>query len=359
MLALPTRRDEIARAREEGLRIAAVLPIHSPRALVRAHGFAPVEVWGPPGVDTTLGNRHFQSYACPIVRNAASFLLGAGGDAVDVVVVPHTCDALQGFASVLRDFLATKQPVLTLYLPRGRRASDTAFFVDELRRLGGELARISGKAPTDAELAAAIDDEERAADAAARLLAERDDVALSDRELWSLLRSREYVAPSRFVELAAAAPRGPRPGSQGAVRLLLSGIVPEPMTVFDVLEQSGARVVVDDLACGSRRVYPHVDDPDPWRRLACSMLAAAPEPTLGSSIEDRVADVRRRASAARAAGAIVLDPTFCEPELFYLPKLREGLDRAGVPLLHLEVELGGALPAQLETRVEAFVETLR
>lgn len=357
MLALPTRAEAIARAREHGLRVAAVLPIHYPRALLRAHGFAPLEVWGPPGVDTTLGNRHFQAYACPIVRNAASFLLGAGGEGVDVIVVPHTCDALQGLASVLRDFLATRQPVLTLYLPRGRRASDTAFLVDELRRLGGELARVSGKAPTDEELAFEIDAEDAASEAAARIVADRDSIALSDRDFFALLRSREYLPPHQFVAIARSVPLAERP--HAGVRVLLSGIVPEPMAIFDVIEQAGARVVADDLACGSRRDYPRVDDADPWRRMARALLAAAPEPTLGPAIEDRVEVVRRRAASSRATGAIVIDPTFCEPELFYLPKLREGLERAGVPLLHLEVELGGALPAQLETRVEAFVETLR
>jgi benzoyl-CoA reductase/2-hydroxyglutaryl-CoA dehydratase subunit BcrC/BadD/HgdB len=359
MLALPTRAEAIARARDQGRRVAAVLPIHYPRALLRAHGFEPIEVWGPPGVDTTLGNRHFQSYACPIVRNAASFLLGPGGDALDVVVVPHTCDALQGLASVLRDFLATKQPVLTLYLPRGRRGSDAAFLVDELRRLGGELARISGVTPSDADLAAAVDAEDAAAAASAALLVVRDRLALSDRELFALLRSRECLPPARFVELAAAAPRGEAPVAAGSVRLMLSGIVPEPMEIFDVLAAAGARVVADDLACGSRRAYPRVDERDPWRRMARALLAAPPEPTLGLGIEDRVDLVRSHAVAARAAGVVVVDPTFCEPELFYLPKLREGLERANIPLLHLEVELGGALPAQLETRLEAFVETLR
>jgi benzoyl-CoA reductase/2-hydroxyglutaryl-CoA dehydratase subunit BcrC/BadD/HgdB len=358
-MLLPTRAEVLARAKDEGRRIAGVLPVHQPRALLRAHGFHPMEIWGPPRVDPTAGNRHFQSYACAIVRNATSFLVGPGAAGVDAVVVPHTCDALQGMASVMRDFMALKQPVLTLYLPRGRRDSDVAFLVDELRRLGGELAAISGVRPTDDDLGRAIEAEEAAAAAAATLYAARDDVALSDREFFGLLRSREYLPPERFVELAGAAPRGPRPGAAEPVRLLLSGIVPEPMTLFDTIEEAGARVVADDLACLSRRVYPVVDDPDPYRRLARSFLAAAGEPTLGSPIPERVASVREAAVSSRAAGVVVFDPKFCEPELFYLPLLRAGLEAASVPLLHLEVELGDSLPAQTQTRIEAFVETLR
>src|SRR4030066_313196 len=48
-LPLPTRRRVIAEARDRGRRVVAVLPYHYPRALLRAFGFHPVELWGPPG----------------------------------------------------------------------------------------------------------------------------------------------------------------------------------------------------------------------------------------------------------------------------------------------------------------------
>ena len=42
---LPSRRDVIERTRQRGGRAMAVLPYHYPRALLRAHGFHPVELW--------------------------------------------------------------------------------------------------------------------------------------------------------------------------------------------------------------------------------------------------------------------------------------------------------------------------
>src|SRR5512141_669326 len=75
-MELPSRKVVIEQMRAQGKRIAAVLPIHSPRALLRAYGYHPVEVWGPPGVDVSTGASHFQAYTCSIVRNGISFVLG-------------------------------------------------------------------------------------------------------------------------------------------------------------------------------------------------------------------------------------------------------------------------------------------
>ena len=55
---------------------------------------------------------------------------------------------------------------------------------------------------------------------------------------------------------------------------------------------------------------------------------------------------------------VALVVKFCEPELFELPALREGLQRARVPLLVLEHELGVALSGAAITRLEAFREMI-
>ena len=72
---LPSRRQTIADHKARGGRVAAVFPVHHPRALWRAFGVHPVEVWGPPGTDTTLGDAHLQAYTCGIVRGGLSFVL--------------------------------------------------------------------------------------------------------------------------------------------------------------------------------------------------------------------------------------------------------------------------------------------
>jgi len=355
-LRCPTRAEVVARVQAAGRRVAAVLPYHYPRALLRAHGFHPVEVWGPPGVPRDEGGRHFQAYTCDIVVRATSFLLRGGLDGVDAILVPHTCDALQGMGSVLGDFVRPTPPVLTLYLPRSRRPVDHEFLVAELRRLGEALAAISGRVPAPADWEAAFAAEDAADRALADLYARRAGLAVTDREFYTAVRSREFLPAEDFVALAGSLAAGDPPGG---VPVMLSGIVAEPLDLFDHLSAMGARVVADDLASGRRRVYPLQDGGDPHTRLATRLLGGPPDPTRGDPIAARARHLREQMGAAGARGLVIYDPKFCEPELFDVPLLRRHLSAAGLPVLHVEVELTGSLTQQTLTRLEAFVETLR
>lgn len=354
--SLPSRHTVLAQQRAQGQRVIAVLPFHYPHALLRACGFHPMEIWGPPHISATLDDEHFQEYACSIVRNATQFLKQDLCGLVDAILIPHTCDSLQGMASVLQGFARTA-PVLTLYLPRGRRPSDLEYAQAELRQLAQRLCAISGATPTPEALHAAMDLEDQAMAAHRRVLAQRRQYAVSDRSLYSTLRAREYLAPQDYLAQLAALPLAAQPDTRAGV--FLSGIVPEPMGLFDLLNDNGAIVVGDDLACSARRLYAPFDDADPWLRMARQMLSMAPEPTISPALDARNAHILQRLRDAGAAGMLIYDVKFCEPEAFYVPLLEKAVRAAGLPCLHLEVELECHVPDQIQTRIGAFLEILR
>lgn len=349
----PTREQTLERAREKGLKVLATLPYHYPRALVRAHGFHPMEVWAPTQARPDVGASHFQAYACSIVTRGAAFLLEGGFAKVDAALVPHGCDALQGLGSVLRDFVTVRPPVLTLYAPRTRRPVDLDYLVAEYRRLGESLVMAGGREPTPAQWRQALEVED-AADAALRhLYAAREDLALSDREFYTVVRMREFLLAEDFAGLVAGLPEGS--SGRAGVPIVLAGIAVDPPDLLDVVADAGAHVVADDLSTGTRRLLPEVDDDDPWRRLARSYLAGPADPTRADPLAARVRRLIDLVAQTGARGVLVVAPTFCEPEQFYLPALRKGL---GVPLLYLERESGAPIDGQLVGRIEAFVETL-
>ncbi len=346
----PSRLQTLERARGQDLRVLAALPYHYPRALIRAYGFHPMEVWAPP-VGTDAGAVHFQAYACSIVTRGAAFLMDGGFDAVDAVLVPHGCDALQGLGSVLRDFVAERPPVLTLYAPRTRRSLDLDYLMAEYRRLGESLVAAGGREPSPPDWAAAFAVEDAADQAMRELYAHR--TALTDREFYAAVRAREYLLPEDFVELVAGLPRGV--ATRAGLPIVLSGIMADPPDLLDVVNEAGAHIAADDLSTGSRRILPATDGADPWRRLAQAYLEGPVDPTRADPIADRVSRVRDLVDSTGARGVLAIAPPFCEPEQFYLPGLRKGLD---VPLLYIEHEGGGEVDGQLVGRIEAFVETL-
>jgi benzoyl-CoA reductase/2-hydroxyglutaryl-CoA dehydratase subunit BcrC/BadD/HgdB len=358
---IPTRSQAIQAHKNRGGEIAAVLPIHAPRALLRAFDILPVEVWGPPAVDASYGAAHLQPYVCSIVRNALSFLLAGGLDVVDYILVPHACDSLQGLGSILIDFIQPRQPVLPLYFPRGKRQSDLDFLADELRALYRRFEGLSGRSPSDEALMDCIQGDEEADDLLANLHLKRRYLPQTQAEFYRLIRGREYLPSERFAELAsnALAQAAEEPLEMKGTPILLSGIVPEPMALFDALEEMPAFVVADDLACCGRRLYPPGDDQDPFRRMAQRLLGAPPDAMHGSSIAVRLAHLSRLAHETGARGVVFYEVKFCEPELFDLPALRQGLAALGIHSLVVEMDLNDGLSQRTLTRLEAFLETIQ
>ncbi len=331
------------------------MPIHYPRAMLRAHRLHPMEIWGPPSVERHEGSRHFQAYTCDIVVKAMSFLRSGGLDEAKAILVPHTCDALQGMGSVLGDFLKPDQRVLTLYLPRARRSSDHEFLRRELGRLATTLVEVSGHEPSADDWAEAFEAEDAADAALAELYQGRGRLAVSDRDFYTIVRSREYLTAEQFCEQVAALPKGE--AARRGVGLMISGIVAEP-ELFDQIEDMGAHVAGDDLACGFRRVYSPSTQADPLERAANRLMTSPADPTCGTPIQVRVDTLQTRMRALGARGLLIYDPKFCEPELFDVPLLRKHLNALGFPVLHVEFEMGDSLPHQTLSRIEAFVETL-
>jgi benzoyl-CoA reductase/2-hydroxyglutaryl-CoA dehydratase subunit BcrC/BadD/HgdB len=362
LATVPRRSEVIGDFKSQGGSIAAVFPIHYPRALLRAFDILPVEVWGPPGVDTSSGAGHLQAYVCSIVHSALSFLLSGGLDVADLLVVPHACDSLQGLGSILTDLIGTRQPVIPIYLPRGRRASDLDFLANEFRSVYGRLETITGRAPTEAELLASIQREEAADALLAELYQNRRSIPLTHGAFYRLIRSREYLPAETFSELAleTLSASNPARGVEGEhIPIVLSGIVPEPMALLDAISEMGGVVAADDLACCGRRLYPAGTSEDPFRRMAERLIHAPPDSTRSSSIEERLIHLKGLVEKSGAKGVVFYGVKFCEPELFYLPSLIRELKDAGIPSLTVEVDINDPLPHGVLTRMEAFLEMIR
>jgi len=140
--------------------------------------------------------------------------------------------------------------------------------------------------------------------------------------------------------------------------VVLSGLVPEPMSFLDIVSEAGATIAADDCACSGRRLYPEGGSELPLVRMAERILGASPCSMRGSPIQARIDHLLDLATRTQSKAVIFFEVKFCEPEQFYLPLVRAGLDAAGVRSIVLEVDVTDTLPRQAATRVEALLETL-
>jgi benzoyl-CoA reductase/2-hydroxyglutaryl-CoA dehydratase subunit BcrC/BadD/HgdB len=348
----------------------AVLPIVHPKELLTAHGILSVELWGPPGPPRGDAAGRLQSYVCAVARNALAFVASGAADVVDGLLVPHTCDSLQGLATLLSDLGGWKKPLLVFQHAHGPdRQSARAFVEGELRALSTSLEAISGKSLDPDRLAGALRLHAELDAARAALLDARARLPMDDVELYALLRRGEWLWPEEHLgELRAAAARlAPAPVAPG-VPILVTGYVPEPAGLLAALTRAGAYVAADDYAAVGRRIPRPTPTPtptstppggDPWAALVDRYFALPPCPTRASDQGARMRHLEALLDRSGAKGVLVHVQKFCEPELFDVPAIRRTFAARGVPVVVLEGELERELSAQAETRVEAFVEMLR
>ena len=353
---LPSRKEIIRKVKSKGKRVACVLPVHYPPELLRAFSIHPIELWGPPGIDTTTAKAHLQSYICSIMHSSLSFILKGCPDEIDFILVPHCCDSLQGIGSILKDFITPKQKILTLYIPRGKRESDIEFLAEELKRIYGMLSEITGLEPKADILHSQIDLQERIDELLLSVYEKHSKKESDSVTFYRTIRAKGYLPPDEYINLLEKLIESK--ARENRVRILLSGIVPEPEEVLQVVEDAGGVVICDDMACCYRRVYKRVSDGDPFKRMARRMLSV-PDSLLGSPIGERFDFLVKLCNTYGANGIIFYNIKFCEPEKFYHPLLKERLKSANIESLIIETDINEKLPQQIRTRIHAFIEKLR
>jgi len=173
---------------------------------------------------------------------------------------------------------------------------------------------------------------------------------------WGLQGRGVDVARAYRDELAARVVA--QEGGIPAERLRLMWIqnrIPFKHELDELLEQQhGAAIVIDEL---NDVTWEPVDPRDPFTGMARRILSVP----LCANADDRVASLQRLAKDYRVDGAINPCHWGCRQGAGIRGLVEAGLERAGVPVLNLEVDCVDARnfsPGQLRPRLEAFLEML-
>lgn len=142
-------------------------------------------------------------------------------------------------------------------------------------------------------------------------------------------------------------------------KVLLTGIMSGSSDYLALMEENNLAVVADDLAQEGRQY--RVDVPagsDALERLARRWSLMSGCPLLIDPDKPRRFMLVDMARESGADGVIACMMKFCDPEEFDYPFYKKTLDEAGIPLLHLEVDINGSTLEQARTRIQSFAEML-
>ena len=348
----------------------ACMPPFVPEELIHAAGMLPVGLWGAE-IPVRRADAKLQSFACSVARTSLEMVLGEAVSVCDGFLFPSTCDAFQNLSEVWKT--STEKPCFELTFPKQTARQAARHYLErELERLKTELEAFSGVSIEEE----ALRKSERLYNENRRLMRTLEARRARDPGFLSATQMTEIVLASSFLpreehsllfrDLLESS-SGPAPEGKEAtrtrqrpVRVFLTGIMARPAAVGSVLEELGVWVVGDDLGLGS--LYGSIRIPErqsALRDLAEGYLRYPPCSTVHPSSPGRAAELIQRARETGAQGVLILATKFCEPEFFDYPQLREDLQKAGLPSVLIETELGAGASGFVRTRVEAFVETLR
>lgn len=359
----PSRRDYLLDQKQKGRHLLGVFPGRYPREILWALDILPVEIWDPP-LEPRAADAHLQAYICPVVKRGLELVLQGKADMLDGFLFPHTCDSLQNLASLVRDYLDLDKPCFFLNHPRAPHGhSGRRYYRRSLQALAGALARHFGPLRTE-ELERRVAQGRSITQQVSRLHLRRSRgrPSLDNRQFYATLRQAEWLHPDDFQALLAEVLDRPPAQDPPRTKVVLSGVLPGA-DLLASLDRLGVLVPHDDLLNTGRRWSSALrlwePGDDPWAELVNSYFRLPPCSSRTDSLERRLQHILGLVDYSGAAGVIFQMVKFCEPELFDLPPLMEGLKQQGIPALSLETELGDGPGGQTATRVEAFVEMIQ
>lgn len=337
---------------------------YTPEEVIHAAGLHPFRLFGA-SPDTTVADRHLQSYCCSPVRGVLADVLTGRLDKLSGAVFPHTCDTIQRLSDIWR--MNTKFPFFAdVVLPvKLDTPSAREYFEEVLGKFRADLERGFGVSVTDASLKGSIKLYNLIRSSLEKIygLHSANPALISGAELnkvamGAMILERETAA-SMLADLAGELGKLPKPSGTGRKRVMLVGSLCSQPDIYSILEKAGADAVWDDLCTGARYFEGLVrEDGDPLKAIAERSLSRIICPAKHSSLTARGENLLKSVDTHKVEGVIFLMLKFCDPHAFDYPYLKGFLDGKGVPSTLLEIE--GQLPpeGQLLTRFETFVQML-
>lgn len=143
-------------------------------------------------------------------------------------------------------------------------------------------------------------------------------------------------------------------------RILLTGSFDDQDWLLNAIEEADGKIVCEDNCTRLRYFSGLIDeDSEPISAIAKRYMEDK-IPSAGLlSFERRSETILRLVKEFRIDAVIYYILKFDDPYLFEYPEMKDFLDKNGIPVLRIETEHNTSAIGQINTRLQAFMETLR
>ena len=368
--------DRSAGAKElkrRGKRIIGYFCCLTPVEVFTAADLVPYRIMGNVKEAITKADAHLEVIACPYTRSCLDLALQGKYDFLDGFVVPHACDNIVKLYDIWKHNI---KPTYAHFLnvPHTLSRPSHEFFLAELGTFKKSLERYVRREITDESLNEAIrlHNKNRALVRELYDLRKKDPPLISGSEVTKTLVCAMSLPVRESNELLTEViedviGRKDRPQKKPA-RLLIYGSEIDSTDFIEMVEGSGANVVMDDLSIGYRPFAQDVETTnEPLVSLANRYLEKLTCPrfykdkegdTHEGDLEVRFGHLQDYAKDFNVNGAILHVIRYCDTFAFDLPDVKEFLTQAGIPVLDFEDDYTVTSIQRLKVRVQAFLEMI-
>ena len=350
--------------KETGKDIVGVFPIRTPEEIVYASGCIPIGMWGG-RTEISLADKYLQSFCCSIMRINLEYAMKGVYDNVKAVLIPTYCDSMkcivENWKLALPDI-----PTIAFALPQQRKLqAGLEFTVDEVKRVKHELELALHKIITydDVEKAFEVYEDYRKTMREFTELAAKHPDIITAKKRYLITKAGCYMDKAIYTEKVKEINEGLRGEDAtqfNGARVVITGIMCEPIEILDIFEENNVAIVGDDLSLGSRiwRTPVRENVKDVYMKMAYIIhdiegdtFFFDPDKKKGRMLIDMT-------KKEKADAVVVLMMKFCDPEEYDYPIYKEELESAGIPMLYIETDQQIDSFEQFRTRVQSFTELL-
>ena len=358
--------------RAGGKKIIGYLTALGPVEIMTAAGVVPFRLKGNVSEAITKGDAYMETIVCPFIRNVFDAALKGKYNFLDGLVLPHQCDSIDRTTDVWSDYL--KLPYFHfLNVPHVTDGPSVEFMKGILRIFIGTLEKLTGKTISDDAIAQAVKahNENRRLMRDLYALRKSNPPLISGPEMMKVLVAAMSLPVEESSALIADVTKEVQLRNVGVAgnkkRIMLIGDQIDDVAIVDVIEGTGALLVMDDISIGSKMYFSDVDiTADPVQGIAERYLRKLKIPTtyIGEgdtyeeNLEARYGHLKKYITEFKVEGAILFIYKYCDPYGFEVPVFKSFIESAGVPVLYLEDEYSTSTLPRVKTRIEAFMEMI-
>ncbi len=348
-----------------GGKVWGVLDSYVPEEVLMAAGIMPWRIRGSRSTYPDLALGHRTTTCNPYYNHVTQSVLGGELDFLDgIAATDWEQDGTRCYD--LLEYLGKPGSGHILHVPRIKTELSLAYFVKEIKKFITAVENFIGRKITVDSLRRSAHQVNTVRSLLMRLysLRQRDQVPVSGAECLNLCLASMTMAKEEFVRkmqsLFPYLETKPATGNSTKPRLLVVSDFLDDGAFLNLVEGLGARVVMDDLDTGSRYFWGAVDtnSSDITTAIAHRYLNRIPCPRM-AFWEEEIDQTIAWAADFKVNGVLLLYLPWGYSRQYRLAFWVRRMKEAGIPFSALEREYCLFQPAQLKTRIEAFIETLQ